>query len=238
MIPWLKKLKLFSDPAQKTVFAESPEPNGVSKDYFFRMMSPQASKLAKSFNAEETQAINNLLDEVKGVKKMNFVVIGAGTLWYLRESFHKVKRYVEVDPLADLYLNSQFKFLIEQFSKISLIEKRFQNIDKNELPEGNSIYAFIFNILSYIEHPIKNINRLLKPGDVLFISSWRQTKEAKKVRSQYFNYLNTFEKEAIIDPEKTTGLCYLNKFPFERLKHYKSHTLIHGKITDILVIYT
>ncbi len=238
MIPWLNKLNFFTNSTKKTVFAESPEPNGVSKDYFFRMMSPQASKLAQSFNAEETQAIHKLLDEVKGIEKMNFVVVGAGTLWYLRESFHKVKRYVEVDPLADLYLNNQFKFLIEQFSNISLIQKRFQNIDKTELPKGNSVYAFIFNILSYIEHPIKNINRLLKPGDVLFISSWRQTKEAKKVRSQYFNYLNAFEKEAIIDPEKTTGLCYLKHFPFERLKHYKSHKLIHGKITDILVIYT
>jgi diphthamide synthase (EF-2-diphthine--ammonia ligase) len=128
MLSWLKKLNLFTDLSEKTVFAESPEPNGVSKDYFFRMMSPQASKLAESFNVEETQAITNLLDEVKGVEKMNFVVIGAGTLWYLRESFHKVARYVEVDPLIDLYLSNQSKFLIEQFSKISLI--RFQILIK------------------------------------------------------------------------------------------------------------
>ena len=103
---------------------------------------------------------------------------------------------------------------------------------------GNSIYAYIFNILAYIEHPIRNINNLLKKGDTLLITSWSQSKRAKEIRKKYFNYLNDLQNSVIIDPTKTIGLCHLDNFPFEKLRYYKSHQFIKGTITDTLIIYT
>lgn len=221
-----------------TAFTETPQEGGVADDYYFRMMSPKAAKLGKPFDREESAQLKKLLNELPAVKSMNFVVVGAGPLWYMPTTFNKVAKYIAIEPLGKLYVGKQFRFLLKKFDNIKLIEKKFQDVDMKDIPEGNSVYAFIFNILAYIDHPIQNINRIIKKGDVLFISSWSNTEEAKKVRKKYFNYLNKFEEDVVIDPEKTIGLCHLDNFPYHKLKYYQSHSLVKGTITDTLVIYT
>ncbi len=227
---------LFSKKSQ--AFTETPQPGGVGEDYFHRMMSPEAALLARPYDREEIVQIKSLLAELPNCAQMNFVVVGAGQLWYMPTTFKKVAHYIAIEPLGKLFVTKQFRFLIKQFDTITLLEKKFQDVEPLDIPEGSSVYAFIFNILAYIDHPIKNINRLLKKGDVLFITSWSNRDEAKKVRRKYFNYLNQFEDEVVIDPEKTIGLCHLELFPFDKLTHYQSHKLLHGVITDTLIIYT
>ena len=221
-----------------TPFTETPEEGSVSKDYFFRMMSGKATVLSKPYDSEEREVINSFISKNQDISKMNFVVVGAGMLSYLESAFNKVLNYVAIEPLADVFVKKQLKFLVQQFKNIIVIPKKFGDVNKKDIPDNPSVFTFIFNILAYIEHPISKINKIITPGDILIISSWNRTDEAKKVRKEYFDYLNSVEKEVIIDPKQTIGLCNLNNFPFEKLVSYKKHKRIKGLITDILIIYT
>ena len=222
----------------KKNLTESPEEGSVSEDYFYRMLSPQAIKRSQLYHNEEEENLKNLLTKIPEAKRMNFVAVGAGELWYLKYGLQYTNKYISIEPLTKIFLNDSIEYLAKQRQDILLLEKKFGDIKKDEIPEGASLYVFLFNILAYIENPITAINTVLKEGDILFISSWNTTKEAKVVRKNYFNYLNAFEREVVIDPEETVGLCYLDNFPFESLTYYKRHTRITGKITDILIIYT
>ncbi len=216
---------------------ETPELSALGVDYFFRMMTPKARQLARPYELEEWALLKHLLSN-KEEKHDNLIVVGAGSLTYLSESYSKVSRYVAIEPLAKLFIPKDLRFIVKKTPKISVIEKKLQDVEARDVPNGNSVYAYIFNILAYIEHPIKNINRLIKRGDTLFITSWSQSKEAKKIRKKYFDYLNDLQSSVIIDPTKTIGLCHLDHFPFEKLKYYNSHQYIKGTITDTLVIST
>ncbi|MCX6732944.1 MAG: hypothetical protein NTV98_05385 [Candidatus Roizmanbacteria bacterium] len=219
-------------------FTEAPSSGSVTEEYFFRMMSPGAARKSKSYEDEEQKSLQWLIDNTSDIFERNFIVIGAGTLWYVDLVFNKVKNYIAIEPLSKLYISRQLMFLIKKFKNIKIISKLFGDVSIDEIPNGKNIYVFMFNILAYIEGPITRINKLIKPNDIIYISSWNKTPEAKQVRKKYFDYLNSFENEIIIDPESTLGLCHLDNFPFDKLKYYKSHKRITDKITDILIIYT
>ncbi len=225
---------------KKTIkpLTEIPQKDNIDENYFFRMMSPQATKLTTQYDREEQNNLAKLFKTLPNLKSINFIVVGAGPLWSIELAFSRVKNYIAIEPLSNLFIQKQFSFLIKQFPHIQIINKKFQDVSKEKLPQGKSIYAFIFNIISYMENPIVYINKLIRKGDILYISTWNNTKEAKEIRRKYFDYLNSFEKNVIIDPEKTIGLCNLDIFPFNELKYYKNHKRIKGEITDILIIYT
>ena len=222
----------------KKYLTEGPEEGSVSEDYFYRMLSPQAVKRSKAYNSEEENILKDLLVKTPEARHMNFIAVGAGELWYLKYGLKYTKKYVSIEPLTKIFLNDSIEYLAKQMKNIVLLEKKFGDVKKDEIPEGNSLYVFLFNILAYIENPIPAINSLLREGDILFISAWNTTKKAKKIRTQYFNYLNKFEEKVVIDPEETVGLCYLDNFPFQSLKYYKKQKRITGKVVDVLIIYT
>ncbi|MEK7571266.1 MAG: hypothetical protein AAB553_03245 [Patescibacteria group bacterium] len=222
----------------KKYLTESPKKGSVSEDYFHRMLSPQAIKRSKPYHNEEEENLKNFLTKTPEARRMNFIAVGAGELWYLKYGLKYANKYISIEPLTKIFLNDSIEYLAKQMKNIILIEKMFGDVKKDEIPEGNSLYVFLFNILAYIENPIPAINKLLREGDILFISAWNTKKRAKVVRKRYFNYLNKFEKQVVIDPEESVGLCYLDHFLFESLKYYKRHKRMTGKITDILIIYT
>jgi hypothetical protein len=168
------------------------------------------------------------------------VVIGSGTLWYIDLVYESVKKYIAIEPLADIFIAKQVMFVLKQLKNIDVIKKNFGDFSKKILNENNSIFVFHFNILSYIYDPVKKINKYLKEGDILYISSWNTTESAIKVRKEYFDLINSGvnPSDSKIDPTSTLGLCNLDSFPFSELKYYKSHKRIKGKITDILIIYS
>jgi hypothetical protein len=217
---------------------ETPEEGSVSQEYFLRMMSPEALLLAKQYDDEEKQNFQKMAATLPHLSEMNCVVVGAGPLSYLDQTLFRVKNYIAIEPLSDLFVTKPFRFLTEQFPKIHIKNNKFDEVNRDELPEGNALLIFTFNILAYIDHPIRRINAFLRPGDVIFISTWNNTPQAKAIRKQYFDFLNSFEKDVAIDPEQTIGLCNLDVFPFRKLNHYKSHTRIKNEITDTLIIYT
>lgn len=211
----------------------------IEDNYFVRMMLPDSVKKAELYVAEESKELIQLISHVTNVGKMNFVVIGAGTLWYIEMVYEKVKQYIAIEPLADIFIQNQISFILKKHKNIKVIGKDFGEFKKTDLAKNNSIFVFHFNILSYIPDPIDKINKYLTNGDILYISSWSDSGKAKYVRKAYFDYLNQNKSFSSfrIDPEKTVGLCNLDIFPFKKLKYYKRHKRIKGKITDILIIY-
>lgn len=216
---------------------ETPVPGSVDDEYFYRMLSPYALRLSAPYNDEESEVLEQCLESYPSVKGMNFVAVGGGELWELRRASKYAKRYICIEPLADIFINDSVKYLVEQFDNISYVPKRFGDVKQSDIPPGNSFFMFLFNILAYVDNPIDSINKLLQPGDVLFISTWAETAEARRTRASYFDHLNEIEKEVIIDPEQGVGLSHFDHFPFEELAHMKSYERVKGTVTDILIIY-
>jgi hypothetical protein len=216
---------------------ETPEPGSVDDEYFYRMLSPQALTLSAPYNNEESEELERCLCQYAGIKDMNFIAIGGGELWELRKALKYTARYVCIEPLANIFINDSVKFLTEQHDTISIVAKKFGAVMAEDLPSGNSFFMFLFNILAYINDPIESINRLLRQGDILFMSTWANTPEAHRTRMSYFEFLNE-DQEIIIDPAASVGLAHFDNFPFEKLRFYKRHERIKGAVTDILIIYT
>jgi len=216
---------------------EIPVPGSVDDEYFYRMLSPYALKLSAPYNDEESEVLERCLKLYPAIKDMNFVAVGGGELWELRRASKYAKRYVCIEPLADIFINDSVRYLVEQFNDVSFVSKRFGEVVPSDLPPGNSFFMFLFNILAYVDDPVGSINRLLQPGDVLFISTWADTAEARRTRASYFDHLNELEKEVIIDPEQGVGLSHFDQFPFEELAHMKSYERVKGVVADILIIY-
>lgn len=212
----------------------------LQSDYFVRMMLPDAEAKAQPYVAEERRSLSRLIGSIGDIARRNFVVIGSGTIWYIELAYLKTRKYIAVEPLAEIFLPQQIRFVLGQHKNVRIIDKEFGGFPKRDLENANSLFVFHFNILSYIPDPIRKINKYLKKGDVLYISSWNRTEEARRSRKEYFDFINSGVKSdtAKIDPEMTMGLCNLDLFPFHKLRYYKSHKRIKGKITDVLIIYT
>jgi hypothetical protein len=217
---------------------ETSENEGVSEEYFYRMLSPGALRYSEPYNDEESEILENFLKENTATKGMNFVAVGAGELWYLRFGLEYTKDYVSIEPLQEIFLNDSVKYLASHSGRVFLVNKRFSDIQNEEMPAGPSLYVFLFNILAYIDEYVKEINNVIEEGDILFISSWNNTKISKYVRRNYFDFLNSFEKQKIVDPENGTKLCDFDNFPFVKINFYKKHERIKGLVADVLIIYT
>lgn len=207
-------------------------------DYFIKMMMPDAEKKAELYIQEEKDAIARLLSGVKSLNKMNFIVVGAGALWYIEMAFARAKRYIAIEPLADIFIQKQFSFILSKHKNIKVIAKELGNFKKSEIPNNSSIFIFHFNILAYLPDPIDKINKYLKKGDILYFSTWGNSNRARKIKQEYFKYLGL---DQAANPFKidfsSDKLCDLDAFPFDQLKYYKTHKRIKGKIADILIIY-
>ncbi len=218
---------------------EASKLKDIEDSYFVRMMLPDAEKKAGLYVKEERNALVKLISNTDEINKRNFIVIGAGTLWYIELVFGKVKKYIAIEPLADTFVQKQVSFILDKHDNIKVIGKELGKFKESEIPDNKSIFVFHFNILAYIPNPIVKINKYLKKGDILYFSTWSNSDKARQVRKRYFDYIsfNQSANSFKIDYEKPTALCNLDTFPFTKLKHYKTHKRIRGNITDILIVY-
>lgn len=210
----------------------------LTSSYFVRMMLPDAEAIAAPYVKEEQQAVIQLLETLPDAMERNLIVVGAGPLWYRKLVEGKVKKYIAVEPQAELFITSDQKKQLEDDTFTQIIDKEFGTFPAKLLPQNSSVFLFHFNIISYIPHPIQALNTYCRKGDILYFSTWNTSEKAKQVRREYFNFLNasTDQSDYVIDPEQTTGLCNLQTFPFEKLSHYHSHTYVTGEITETLII--
>lgn len=216
---------------------EAPVTGSVSSEYFYRMLSPYSLKLSKPYNDEENEHLEACLQHMPGIRDMCFVAVGGGELWQLRRALKYAKSYVCIEPLTDVFVNDSVQCLVEQHARVSCVAKRFNDVERNDLPDGPAFLMFTFNIFAYLENPVQSINDLCHPGDILFITTWADSHKARQTRQSYFEYLNRPEEEIVIDPNETIGLTHLEVFPFDKLRHYERHEYITGNITNTLIIY-
>ncbi|MFB9905557.1 hypothetical protein [Allokutzneria oryzae] len=221
-----------------TVLPPEETENGyISDQYFCRMLSAPALTLSAQYQTEENEALERTLRVNTAIRDKNLVAIGGGELWGLRYALQYAKRYVCVEPLADLHINDSVRYLVERSPDVSVVPKRFEDVRKSDLPEGNSVFFFVFNIMAYLDSPVSQINRLISPGDVLFISTWGDNPRARTIRSEYLQYLNRAEG-ASIDPDGSFGRYQLDRFPCTDIKHFLRSERIKGVATDLLIVYT
>lgn len=210
----------------------------LNSSYFVRMMLPDAEAIAAPYVSEETHAVVTLLKTLPDARERNLIVVGAGPLWHLDTARGHVKQYIAVEPEADICIPTDVRKKIAGDSFIRVIDSKFGDFPPEWIPQNSSVFLFHFNIISYIPHPITAINTYCRKGDILYFSTWNSSEKAKQVRKEYFDFLNasTDQSDYVIDPEQTTGLCNLRMFPFEKLKHYTSHSFVTGAITETLII--
>jgi hypothetical protein len=207
-------------------------------DYFIRMMLPMAEKFADPYVFEEQKALVSLLKKIPNLQNYNFTVIGSGALWYIDLVYNFVNKYIAVEPHANIFISKQLKFILNKHPNISIIDQYFGDFPPTVFEGNKTIFTFHFNILAYIPDPIKVINQYIKPGDILYISTWGTNSRAIQARNDYFNYINkgVLDSTNKIDPKSNIGLCNFDVFPYDLLKHYQSHERYKGDITDILII--
>ncbi len=210
----------------------------ISDAYFYRMLSAEALKYSEPYNDEEEEVLSRFFKKFPNSKKMNMVVVGSGELHYLRLGLQYTKDYTSIEPLHQVFLNESFQYLLKSFKRIFLINQQFNRVKKDDLPAGSSIFVFFFNVFSYLPRPIDEINRVIKEGDVVFISTWNTTKLARYIRRMYLDFLNSYEGKVVIDPDSDAHITHLDSFPIKEISFYKKHERIKGEITDILIIYT
>lgn len=229
---------LVKNPYCKTVAIPNAQQH-ITEEYFVKMMMPQIQKIAKPFEDEEGETLANVIKTIESTT-YNLVVVGAGTLFYVEHALEHGMQYIAIEPLIDIFLQKQIKFIVQKHSDIKYIGSEFGIFDTKELGQKKSLFAFIFNILGYIQQPLTHINKYLKAGDILFIASWNsESMPSVKVRDDYFSALNEASDrfDNIMYNKETTGLCRLDHFPFHALKYYQHHKRIKNTITDILIIY-
>lgn len=156
----------------------------AKNSYFIKMMMPDAEKKARLYIQEEKNAITHLLSSTKNLNTMNFIVVGAGTLWYIELAFEKVKNYIAIEPLANAFIQKQLNFILSKHSNIKIIAKELGKFKKSEIPNNQSIFIFHFNVLAYIPSlPYKKNQQVPKKRRYplfLYMGKFRESKENKE----------------------------------------------------------
>lgn len=212
----------------------------IEDEYFIKMMIPSIRELAQPFEDEEGTHLRQLMKAIQTPTDYQLVVVGAGPLSYVEMATHFDLDYIAVEPLLNAYLQKQVRFVVERNEHIKCVAKRFGDFDRHLLGVKRNVFAFIFNILGYIQSPIPLINQYISSGDIIFIASWNKSNHvAKNVRDRYFDALNQnySNNSQYSHSKETMGLCDLDRFDCSRLRHYKEHRRITNQITDILIIH-
>lgn len=211
----------------------------IQTEYFFRMMLPSIKKVAAPFINEERNILESIIKTLPYNDNNKVAIIGAGSLSYLKIVLEHGLDYIAIEPLSHLYLQEEMMYVIEQAPNIDIINHQFGDFSPSSLPVGHYIYAFIFNVFAYIDKGLTKINKYLKSGDIIFISSWNLNNlEAMKVRDSYFNKIHESMICDILDPCSITTpmVSNLEAFDFSQLKYYKRHRRTTREYTDCLII--
>ena len=154
---------------------------------FLRMLCPLGLNLAKPYLAEERQSLLALMEKEHLYSNSLFIAIGAGPLIHLDVAISYNQTYVGIDPLINEFINKLVKI---PANGITIINKTLEEVNKCELPLGRQLFVFLFNVISYINDVAEHVNRLVRPGDFVFFSTWSKTKESNKNKHDYFQHVN------------------------------------------------
>lgn len=160
----------------------------LEKSRFLRMWTEPALQLALPYLQAETQILSEYLRlPQQSSPKMHLCAIGDGVLRYAQLGLQNCHTYTAIDPLIGQHRLSAPP---PPSSRLTTISKPFDQLFPEELPQGNTLFVFTFNVFAYLPRPMKALKSLAKKGDVLFISSWSDTAAAYAVRQSYFAYVD------------------------------------------------
>ena len=148
--------------------------------YFFqRMLSRSAVSIASPYLHHEKSVLIEKLEDIKNID--NTVVVGAGPCVHMEPVLKRQKMYIGIDPY--------YPFRVSLYDRVLLFDCFFEHIDREQLPKGNFLFIFCFNVLFYINNPERYIGRILRKGDAIFISQWAHTDNAVSLMKEYFYYI-------------------------------------------------
>jgi hypothetical protein len=150
-------------------------------EFFTRMFTREALASAEAFLRFEELTLKKTLDDFPVIK--NLVVIGSGPLAYRYLISRKSRQlfYVGIDPY--------YQVAGEMAPHTFLIDQLFEDVQRSGWRRGASLYVFWFNVLFYITDPVFHLNRLLRPGDIVFNSGWSTKPSALPVMEDYFSHV-------------------------------------------------
>jgi len=198
------------------------------KRIYYKMLSPKGLEIAEPYLKEEENVLKNLVlkNALHGIE--NIIVIGAGPLRYLEMALNK--NYIAIDKVLNVFLRDNLRTSIQNNINITLINKPFEEVKNNELPNKNSLYIFTFNVVSYINNFLLYANKIAHQDNIIFISGWND--KAQELMSDYFNYI--YANSAYL--KKASSFVDPHKIDFSNIAKINSIVKHEGKFTKSITV--
>lgn len=204
-------------------------------DVFKRMLANSVLKKARPYLNEERSILEELIHNTRQIYQMNFCLIGGGPLHYLSLATQYFSKYILIEPYLRYFMDEPSVKTMEKSTNIIFIERGFEDYCRTHsvtFTQTRTLYVFWFNVISYIQDPIEWIKRIVKTGDMVFISRWGNTALAQKTLKDYLDYVNNGEKK-----NNLQILPASQELPLDQLDHTSKIQLIRQNITDITIIH-
>lgn len=202
----------------------------IDSDICINMFNSHALKLAGPFLQHESKVLERLFHDSQEIN--NIVVIGSGPLAYGDLAISRGVRYFGIDP---------FYHASHKSPLINLINDKFENLERQKISEGKTIFVFWFNVAFYINDLFETINRLIKKGDIVFFSSWGSGTKTKILIKKYLKEVyKVGEKHSIIINSRCDEIAQFSLADnlLRRIDGvYKIDSFSNG-INDVKIIFT
>jgi hypothetical protein len=206
-----------------------------AKGIFKHMLSNPALKKAQVYLNEEQSILEKLVCNISQPCKMNFCVVGGGAFHYLPLAAHYFSKYVIIEPYLRCFVDKEHLMVIRKLTNIKCIEASFEDYCQKHssvFSMTKTVYIFWFNVISYIQNPIAWLNKIVKSGDIIFISKWGNTEKAQKTLKDYFNCVNNMEGRKAYKVLPTS-----QDIPFHQLCYNSAIQFVRQSITDIVIVH-
>ncbi|MBO9494091.1 hypothetical protein J7438_08330 [Thalassotalea sp. G20_0] len=152
------------------------------------MLNSQSLRLTAPYLQHESAVLQNLI--VGDTKINNMVVVGSGPLTFQNLAILHDIGYYAVDP---------FYRVNSDTNVINNINLHFESITRSQITYENVMFVFWFNVAFYINDFAESVRRIVRKGDILFISSWGNGIESKALLKKYLQSVYQTQDEGTIE---------------------------------------
>lgn len=214
----------------------APHFQGISRQCYAAMQSETALALTAPYHVEELRVLENYLAKNADTDQPfeHFIAIGCGNLRYMDVALRFCKTYTAIDPNFQEQIDPEKQDYLKRHCHIRTLSKCFEDVARDELPEGKKLFFFLFNVFPYLDGALVAQEKLVNPGDGVIISSWNNNSfEALRLQSIYYDYLNGAYSSAIARSEFNG---YIDDVEKKSAVFCSGAERLKGKTTDILVL--
>ncbi|MGW4134541.1 hypothetical protein [Amycolatopsis japonica] len=148
---------------------------------FRLMLEPGALAAAQPVLAEEKELVGLCADSCRSVTTV--VAIGDGAQAYRDLAARRGLHYVCVDPcLRPARLSAMQDG--EQPGAL-LLSKELGRLRRSELPVGNVLWVFHFNLFPYLDAAADELVPVCRAGDAVLLTTWGASRHALALRQEY-----------------------------------------------------